>query len=131
MGWNVVPEGIAATYGRVTEEQQARYAVEAYQRSQIEWPWVGVINYWFFKRPDDSEHDQSWYYFRMMEPDFTSLPVYDAVAEYATGERDVEPRPDWVYEWGRLRPWLFLSGISVVFFWLLDMLSLEQGLKAD
>ncbi len=131
MGWNVVPEGIAATYGRVTEEQQARYAVEAYQRSQIEWPWVGVINYWFFKRHDDSERDQSWYYFRMMEPDFTSLPVYDAVVEYATGERDVESWPDWVYEWGRLRPLLFLSGIAVVFFWLLDRLSLEQGWNAD
>lgn len=125
MGWNVVPEGIPPNFGRVTEEQQARYGVEAYQRSQVEWPWIGVINYWFFKRHDDSERDQSWYYFRMMEPDFTPLPVYDALAAYATTEQNVEPWPDWVYKWSRLRPMLFLSGIGVLFLWLLKWLSVE------
>jgi hypothetical protein len=85
MNWNALPLDHPAYpgYGRVTEEQQARYVVEAYQRIQAEWPWVGVVNFWFFKRPDDSEKDQAWYYFRMVEPDFTPLPVYDAVREYA------------------------------------------------
>ena len=49
MGWNVVPEGMEARFGRVTEEQQARYTVEAYERIQAEWPWVGVANTWFLK----------------------------------------------------------------------------------
>jgi len=85
MNWNAIPPDHPAPpiYGRVTEEQQARYAVEAYRRAQAEWPWVGVVNFWFFKRPDDSEKDQAWYYFRMVEPDFTPLPVYNAVREYA------------------------------------------------
>jgi hypothetical protein len=73
------------TYGRVTLEQQARYAPLAYQRAMEEWPWVGVINFWFFKRASDAERDQAWYYFRMVEPDFASLPVYGAMKEYIAG----------------------------------------------
>jgi hypothetical protein len=72
-------------YGRVTPEQQARYAPLAYQRAMEEWPWVGVVNFWFFKRASDAERDQPWYYFRMVEPDFTPMPVYDAMREYTAG----------------------------------------------
>jgi hypothetical protein len=84
MNWNALPPDHPAypEFGRVTEEQQARYVVEAYRRAQAEWPWVGVINFWFFKRASEDEKDQAWYYFRMVEPDFTPLPVYDAVKEY-------------------------------------------------
>jgi len=78
MNWNAVPpdSGIVPNFGQVTEEQQARYAPQAYQRAQEEWPWVGMIAFWFFKRADNSEANQAWYYFRMAEPDFTLLPVY-------------------------------------------------------
>ncbi len=89
MNSNAVPndagiQGLGA-YGQVTLEQQARYAPLAYQRAIKEWPWVGVVNFWFFKRASDAERDQSWYYFRMVEPDFTPLPVYDAMREYIAG----------------------------------------------
>ena len=88
MNANAVPndpsiQGVGA-YGQVTLEQQARYAPLAYQRVMEEWPWVGVVNFWFFKRASDAERDQSWYYFRMVEPDFTPLPVYDAMRAYTT-----------------------------------------------
>lgn len=116
MAWNAVPEGIPPNFGRVTEEQQARYAVEAYQRAREEWPWIGVNNYWFFKRPADWENDQAWYYFRMMEPDFTALPVYEAVAEYANNLPAVTTKPGWQYTWMRLRPFLFLFGAVVLFY---------------
>ena len=79
---NTVPEGLPAIYGRVTEEQQARYAVQALERVQQEWPWVGHAAIWFFKRPAELEQGESWYYFRLMEPDFTPLPVYNALKEY-------------------------------------------------
>ncbi|HDQ72514.1 MAG TPA: hypothetical protein ENN19_10510 [Chloroflexi bacterium] len=71
-------------YGQVTLEQQARYAPRAYQRAIEEWPWMGVVNFWFFKRASDAERDQSWYYFRMVEPDFTPMPVYESMREYTT-----------------------------------------------
>jgi hypothetical protein len=70
-------------YGQVTPEQQAQYAVRAYRRAMEEWPWMGVVNFWFFKRASDAERNQAMYYFRMVEPDFTPLPVYEAMREYA------------------------------------------------
>ncbi len=84
MNSNAVPEGMPAPYGRVSEAQQARYAVEAFERIQREWPWVGVANVWFLRRPSEQERDQPWYYFRLMEPDFTPLPVYTALQHYIT-----------------------------------------------
>jgi len=86
MNANAVPnqpgiEGWGA-YGQVTPEQQARYAVLAYQRAMEEWPWVGVVNFWFFKRASDAERNQAMYYFRMVEPDFTPLPVYEAMRDF-------------------------------------------------
>ena len=84
MNWNAVPEGLPAPYGRVTLEQQARYAVMAYQRAEEEWPWVGVVNFWFFKRPTEDwlKENKPEYFFRMAEPDFTLLPVYYALKSY-------------------------------------------------
>jgi hypothetical protein len=122
MGWNTVPEDIPANFGRVTEAEQAKYTVEAFQRQQAEWPWVGVNNVWFFKRPGDSEQEESWYYFRMMEPDFTPLPVFDAVADYATSEQTVEPMAGWIYTWNRMRPVLFAISSAILFYALLAYL---------
>ena len=82
VGWNTVPEDFPAfpNYGRVSQEKQAIYAIEAYRRAAREWPWMGVMNYWFFRRPSDAEQGQTWYYFRMVEPDFDALPVYGAMS---------------------------------------------------
>jgi hypothetical protein len=82
LGWNAVPpeSGIPPVYGQVTPEQQGRYAALAYQRLEEEWSWLGVGFYWFFKQADDRERDSNpQYYFRMVEPDFTPLPVYKAI----------------------------------------------------
>jgi len=72
-------------FGQVTLEQQTRYAPLAYQRVMEEWPWVGVVNFWFFKLPSDARQNEAMYYFRMVEPDFTPLPVYEAMREYTAG----------------------------------------------
>ena len=83
MNWNAPPPDLAdKAFGFVTPEQQARYAVLAYKRAQQEWPWLGVVNTWFFKRASDAEKGQAMYYFRLVEPDFTPLPVYDALKQY-------------------------------------------------
>jgi hypothetical protein len=93
-----VPRDIVGygNYGVVTQEQAAHYMIEAYERAQREWPWIGVINYWFFTRPDDSEKNQSFFYFRIVEPDyspekptFTPLPVYKAVKDYITTQTPI------------------------------------------
>jgi hypothetical protein len=89
MNWNVAPEDVEPRYGRVTLEQQARYAVLAYQRAQEEWPWVGVINFWYFKRADDTweRNRQPEAYFRMVGSDFEPLPVYAAMQAYIHSQR--------------------------------------------
>ncbi len=83
MNWNAPPPDFPdKRFGYVTPEQQARYAVLAYRRAQREWPWLGVVNAWFFKRATDTEQDQAMYYFRLVEPDFTPMPVYYALKDY-------------------------------------------------
>lgn len=81
-------------FGAVTLDQAARYMPAAYERAAQEWPWIGQISYWFFTRPDPSEMNQSFFYFRMVEPDysperptFTPLPVYDAMRDYIAEQR--------------------------------------------
>jgi hypothetical protein len=73
-----------ANFGIVTREQAAAYMPQGYQRALEEWHWVGVVNYWFFKLPSEERRNQAMYYFRMVEPDFTPLPVYDAMRNYIT-----------------------------------------------
>lgn len=89
-GWNPVPDDPAIAdlerYGRVTMEQAAAWAPLAYERASEEWPWIGMIAWWYFKRADDSERDQSWYYFRLVEPDFTPTPIYESLKATMTGE---------------------------------------------
>ena len=81
-------------YGNTTQEQAARYMPQLYERAQREWHWIGNIMYWFFTRKDPYEANQSWYYFRMAEPDyqphkptFTPLPVYNSVKAHITSEQ--------------------------------------------
>jgi hypothetical protein len=105
MNWNAVPpeSGIAPNFGQVSLEEQARFAPLAYQRAQAEWPWVGMTAFWFFKRADDSERNQSWYYFRMAEPDFTLLPVYAAMQAYTQQTPTMYPgyfqEDHWAVRW--------------------------------
>lgn len=84
MNWNVAPEGVNPSYGRVTEAQQARYLPLAYARLQQEWPWIGVANTWYLKRATDEWEAarRPEAYFRLLLPDFTPLPVYEAIKSY-------------------------------------------------
>jgi len=84
MGWNALPDDFPgpATHGRVSLERQASYTAEAYRRAQEEWPWMGVIFYWQFRMVAD-EPNQIAYYYRMVNPDFTTLPVFDAYRRMA------------------------------------------------
>lgn len=84
MGWNALPPDFPgpATHGRTSLDRQAGYAVSAYRRAQQEWPWMGVIFYWHFRMVRE-EPDQIVYYYRMADPDFRPLPVYEAFRQMA------------------------------------------------
>ena len=82
MGWNVNPPSFAEQrFGRVTPSLQARYTVRAFERAGEQWPWVQVMYVWYWKRPDDTNRDQDWFWFRVADPDFTLQPVYYALRD--------------------------------------------------
>jgi hypothetical protein len=89
MGWNVNPPSMRIqSYGRVTPALQARYTVRAFERGREQWPWMQVICVWYWKRADDANRDQDWFWFRLADPDFTLQPVYYAIRDAAlTGWR--------------------------------------------
>jgi len=103
VGWNALPLGMDAPFGRVTEKRQASYAVQAYERAANEWHWMGGMMYWFFKRATDLEVNQPMYYFRMLDPDFTPHPVYSVMKEYIARARVVTPgfrsTSHWAMDW--------------------------------
>ena len=87
MNWNAVPDGVAdKRFGQVSPETQARFLPLAYERIRKEWPWAVVAATWFFKPATDAEKDQAKYYFRLVDPDFTPLPAYDAMKAYTQGK---------------------------------------------
>jgi hypothetical protein len=116
MNWNAAPEDIPTIFGRVSDEQQARYVPLAYERAQEDWPWVGVVMFWFFKRASDAERDQAWYYFRMADPDFTLRPVYHTMKAYIAGARFVGAgwfqEDHWAIDW---EGWVPVSGPAYTF----------------
>ena len=84
MGWNVNPASFPVQqFGRVTPSLQARYTVRAFQRMGEQWPWLQVGFVWYWKRPDDTNRDQDWFWFRVADPDFTLQPVYYALRDAA------------------------------------------------
>ncbi len=133
LGWNALPQGMPAQFGRVTEEQQAAYTVQAFLRAQTEWPWIGVANIWFFKRHTDAEANQPFYYFRMVEPDFTPLPLYEAVQNYATSAfaKERSASVSGRHTWYTIRsPLMLLSG-GILFFTLLLSCAPREKERAD
>ncbi|MBN1483987.1 MAG: cellulase family glycosylhydrolase [Chloroflexia bacterium] len=84
-GWNAASADMAAeqlTWGRVSEQQQAEWTVEGILYAQEHWPWAGVIAVWYFQ-PIDISPQKAEYYFRLVNEDFTPLPVYAAVQKAA------------------------------------------------
>lgn len=90
-GWNAAPSSFAQDqlpWGRVTEQQQAQYTVDAVGYARRNWPWAGVFNIWFFRQSGNIPQDDSAYYFRMVDVGFTPRPLYNAVKQ-ATRDLDV------------------------------------------
>lgn len=124
-GWNSLPADWPgfAQYGRVDEATKGRYAAELLERVVEEWPWVGVVNLWYLKRPMP-DADQS-YYFRLMEPDFTPLESWLVLTER------LKTLPT-AYVGDGLRgyrPTLFLSSLAIWFFATLQLLQWSKKEK--
>ena len=87
--WNASPKEMPREellWQRVTEQQQAEWTVEGLQRARRDWPWAGVFCTWYFRQVGDISPSKSEYYFRLVDPDFTPRPVYNAIKQ-ATGKK--------------------------------------------
>ncbi|MDE3077947.1 MAG: hypothetical protein KGJ86_21190, partial [Chloroflexota bacterium] len=97
-GWTAPPADLSADkdvnrleWGRVTEQQQADYTREAIKMARS-WPWVGVINIWYFRQDGTRDSPgQSEYYFRMVNPDFSATPLYAEIQREAEGIQVAQP----------------------------------------
>ena len=84
--WNASPKEMPKddlVWQRVTEKQQADYTVEGVQYARRNWPWSGVFCTWYFRQVGDIAPAKSEYYFRLVDPDFTPRPVYNAIKQAA------------------------------------------------
>lgn len=86
MGWNALPPDFPEEpiFGRVTPEQQARYTVGGLRRIFEEWPWMGVVNLWHFRRVHPVNQNEQMYYFGLVGQDFAPFPVYGRVKQLAS-----------------------------------------------
>ena len=86
-GWNASPESLPEeekNYWRhVTPRQQAEWTVQGIEYARAHWPWAGVIFIWYFRQVGDIPPDRAEYYFAMVNPDFSTNPVYEAVKQAA------------------------------------------------
>ncbi len=87
-GWNAAPASFPEellTWERVSEEEQADYTVRGIAWARAHWPWLGVVNLWYFRQVGDVPPDRPAYYFALVDPEFNPRPVYEALRQ-ATGE---------------------------------------------
>jgi Zn-dependent M32 family carboxypeptidase len=66
----------------VSIEDQSRFVPQVITRARRDWPWVRAMSVWFFKPASDARANDAMYYFRMVEPDFTPLPLYEAMKAF-------------------------------------------------
>jgi hypothetical protein len=86
-GWNAAPASFPdelLTWKRVSEAEQAEYTVRGIEWARANWPWLGVVNIWYFRQVGDVPPDRAAYYFALVDPEFTPRPAYEALRQ-ATG----------------------------------------------
>jgi hypothetical protein len=92
-GWDAAPTTFAPSdlpWGRVTDQQQAQYTVDAVRFAQSQWDWAGVFNIWYFRQIGDIPADRADFYFRMVDIGFTPRPLYNAI-QTATADLGTAP----------------------------------------
>lgn len=85
-GWTSDPLNPTYAWHRVTEEEKARYVVEAFRWANQNWqPWIGVMFVWNVASPGWTPQDEQ-YWWSITNPDGSNRPAFEAlVAARATG----------------------------------------------
>jgi hypothetical protein len=85
LGWTTDPVVEEQQWLRVSEDQQARYLVGAFERAAQEWPWLERIAVWNFSTGLPAEDDMRGY--SILSADGMPKQAYRALAEM-TGARE-------------------------------------------
>lgn len=84
-GWNSLPNGWTggpSIWGEVDSAAQVAYTLNALNRAEREWPWLGgmILQHW---QPASPENDPQWG-FSLLNPDSSPTPLYDALKNHTT-----------------------------------------------
>jgi hypothetical protein len=117
-GWNAAPASFPKellTWERVGEAEQAEYTVRGITWGREQWPWLGVVNIWYFRQVGDVPPDRAAYYFALVDPEFKPRPVYDALrdATQATEETSTAGRQTLAARSGAV-PYLVIFGAGAL-----------------
>ena len=87
-GWNASPayfktRGDTLIWQRVSEEDQVAFTLRGIQKARADWTWAGPLCIWYFRQVGASSPNVQDYYFRMVDPDFSPRPLYDAIKRLA------------------------------------------------
>ena len=92
--WNAAPGDLPpeeVPWQRVTEEQQASYTVEGIRYMRENWPWLGVVNIWYFRQVGDVPPTKGEFYFRMVDPEWSVRRVYTEIVRATEAQRLATP----------------------------------------
>ena len=93
-GWNAPPTSFPdeiLTWEGVSEQEQAEYTVRGIAWGREHWPWLGVVNIWYFRQVGDVPPDRPAYYFALVDPEFNPRPVYESLRQAAAdGDGDLQ-----------------------------------------
>ncbi|MDX1995822.1 MAG: O-antigen ligase family protein [bacterium] len=83
-GWNSLPtgwSGAPSPWGQVTPEQQRTYTLQALNRAEREWPWLGgmTLQHW---QPNAEPDDPSWG-FALIDSSGTPTSLWEALRDMA------------------------------------------------
>ncbi len=87
------PPGHPNQWGdNVSAETQGTYLVEGIKRVRREWPWIGVVNVWFFRADDNlAERPQDpTNYWAIVDRDFQPRPAYTKLKDYLSSSSQVD-----------------------------------------
>ncbi|MBZ0279591.1 MAG: O-antigen ligase family protein [Anaerolineae bacterium] len=81
-GWNTLPAnwgGSQSIWGQASPTNQITYTLEALDRAEREWPWIGgmTLQHW---QPDANPNDPVWG-FTLIDQNNTPTPLWHALAE--------------------------------------------------
>ncbi len=85
-GWNSLPSdwaGSPSIWGQVSAESRVQYTVQALERAEREWPWLGgmILHHW---QPDMPANSPTWG-FAIMGEDNVPTPLWEALVNRTPG----------------------------------------------